>query len=250
MSSGQKEARSPRGETAAHRELKRLAALWAQARGFSLCAEEVRLPRSGYRVDLAGCAAVRSGSVHAGETAVFECKQSRSDLLRDTADERASLLRLREVTTRCAELEQLLGLHLPSLRRGESLFAECDAYDLEGIRHDGLRAVRREEAALQAKVYGGTKFDRMFRYRGADRFHLVTGPGVMEPHEVPAGWGLLEAAGAELVELRRPERVETTPAARLALLQAIAAAGTRATNTALGVSWEEVRRLRGRVPPP
>ena len=41
------------GETAAHRELKRLALLWAQAQGYSACALEVSLPRCRYRADVA-----------------------------------------------------------------------------------------------------------------------------------------------------------------------------------------------------
>ena len=42
-----------KGETAAHRELKRLALVWAQAQGYSACALEVSLPRCRYRADVA-----------------------------------------------------------------------------------------------------------------------------------------------------------------------------------------------------
>ena len=42
-----------RGETAAHIALKRLALLWAQSRGYSVCAFEVQLPRCRFRADLA-----------------------------------------------------------------------------------------------------------------------------------------------------------------------------------------------------
>lgn len=239
---------APKGETQRHRELKRLALLWAQARGFALCAEEVRLPRSGFRIDVAACAPVRGGE-QVGETVVFECKQSRADLLRDRADETGTLERLRAVATRRAALERLLGLHLPSLRRGESLFAECDAYDFDRIRHEGWREVRREETTLQARLYGATKFARMVRYRGADRFYLVIASGVIAPHEAPAGWGLLEARGGDLLLLRRPERCAASPAARLALLQAIAQAASRACNRAQGISWDEVRQRRSRTLP-
>ena len=38
---------SKRGETEAHRRLKRLAVLWAQAQGYSACAVEVNLPALG-----------------------------------------------------------------------------------------------------------------------------------------------------------------------------------------------------------
>ena len=62
-----------RGETAAHIALKRLALLWAQSRGYSVCAFEVQLPRCRFRADLA---AYRPNGKEIGTTAVFECKQA------------------------------------------------------------------------------------------------------------------------------------------------------------------------------
>jgi hypothetical protein len=237
-----------RGETERHRGLKRKTLLWAQARGFALCGVEVRVPRSSFRADVAACA-VGGDVLAAGETAVFECKQARADLLRDTADERASLERLREIVARRRDLECMLGLHLPDLRRGESLFAECDAYNLDAIRHDGLRAVRREEARLQAKVFGATKFARLRRYCCANRLYLVVADDVLQPHETPAGWGLLVAVGDELELLRRPERVETATTSRVALMHAIALSNVRRVNAEFAISWDEILEHRSRITP-
>lgn len=238
------------GETERHRNLKRRAVRWALVHDLRACASEVRLPRSAFRADVAACAASLARDTALGETAVFECKQARADLLRDTANEQATLARLREISARRQELERLVGAHLPNLRRGHSLFAECDDYDFESIRHDGLRAVRREEARLQAGLFGRTKFDRLRRYRGADRFYLVVARDVMEAHEAPAGWGVLVATGDDELELiRRPERCEATAGARLALLQAIALAGTRTCFAEVGLDWEELTKLRGQIVP-
>src|SRR5690348_12809226 len=66
------------GETETHRTLKRLALAWAQANGLLVSAPEVRVPKSGYRADVAACS---RGNER--RTAVFECKQSRADLLKD-----------------------------------------------------------------------------------------------------------------------------------------------------------------------
>ena len=55
-------ASASRGETEAHRDLKRRAVLWALANGFSACATEVSLPRSRFRADV---------DVHAGQTFPF-----------------------------------------------------------------------------------------------------------------------------------------------------------------------------------
>ena len=48
-------------ETAAHRELKRLALAWAQARGYRVAATEVSLPNYRFRLDVA---AYRPERVH------------------------------------------------------------------------------------------------------------------------------------------------------------------------------------------
>ena len=235
------------GETEEHRDLKRRALLWAQAQGFTACAVEGRVPRSGFRADVAACFPGRDGGAGPRDTAVFECKQARADLLRDNAGEKTTRSRLREVSARRAELERMLGLHLPSLRRGESLFAECDGYDLDAIRHDGLRKVRREEEALLTKLYAGMKFDRMRRYRAADVYYLVVAPGIIEPHESPNGWGVLEADGADGLKLaRRAERVDSGAPARIALLQMIARSATRRVNADFGLTREQIEEERGK----
>src|SRR5438067_10998021 len=74
------ELKSQRGETAAHAGLKRLALIWAQAHGYSICAIEVSLPQCRYRADIV---AYRPEPKAAGSTAIFECKQALPDLRRD-----------------------------------------------------------------------------------------------------------------------------------------------------------------------
>src|SRR6267154_5993484 len=71
-----------RGETAAHARLKRLALIWAQAQGYSICAIEVRLPQCRYRADIV---AYRPKPRNATSTALFECKQALADLRKDNA---------------------------------------------------------------------------------------------------------------------------------------------------------------------
>src|SRR6516162_3355881 len=85
------------GESCAHRRLKELTFLWAYQRGYRCCAMEVRAPRSPYRVDVAGVRFDRNLGI--STVGVFECKRSRTDLLRDNRrrDElREKLLRLQE----------------------------------------------------------------------------------------------------------------------------------------------------------
>src|SRR5918996_1776496 len=87
----QDSASTRRGESAAHRRLKRLALLWAQANGYSACAVEVSLPQCRYRADVA---AYRSRLRERTVTAIFECKQARPDLRRDNCQTAAARERL------------------------------------------------------------------------------------------------------------------------------------------------------------
>lgn len=219
-----------RTETANHTRLKGLALGWAHANGFAIGGCEVRVPKSGYRADVAVC-----GRGPQARTAVFECKQARGDLLKDAHAERATQQRLAELIGRRRQLEELLAVHRPDLRRGESLFPEYDALDFSQLEHRTYRAVLKKLATVQGHVLKGTKFAKMFRYRCADFLYLVVEDNIFAEAEVPAGWGLLVRRGDTLALSRPPVTLEAVPEQRRALLENIALAATRLTQRALGV---------------
>jgi hypothetical protein len=230
-------------ETPAHHALKRLAITWARDHRFSAIATEVRLSRSAFRADVASYKTGTRGVL--GTTAVFECKQARSDFLKDSYRQDATRARLQALDQRRRKLEELLKLHLPSLWRGEMLFAEFDAIHLAGYENKTYRRVLREMETLQRRLAGKTKFDRLVRYRCGNLNYLVVEPGILAPEETPVGWGVLvrqpvvgrvPSHGAvsgdtthngELILQREPIWHDVTEADRLALLQNIAAAATR-----------------------
>ncbi|HEX2861346.1 MAG TPA: hypothetical protein VHN79_06885 [Lacunisphaera sp.] len=212
-----------RGEGAVHRELKALALAWARQRRLVIAAMEVRLPRANYRADVAA-ATPRSLAANAF-TAVFECKASRADFLRDSAAEAGAAERIADLSARLHALRQLIGGHRPDLRRGEELFPEFDVYDLRGLRHETHDRLAGELRAAQRKFQEGTKFAKLARWRSASLHYLVAEAGILETHEVPEGWGLLERHAAELVLVLKPCFNATTPAERVALVERIAAAG-------------------------
>lgn len=215
--------RGPEGEP--HRELKRLALAWARARRLVIAGAEVKLPRSHYRADVA--AATPRALAGNSFTAVFECKASRADFLRDSAPEAGADEALAALARRLAELRTLIAAHRPDLRRGEELFAEFDAYDLRGLRHDTHNRLETEFRIAQRKLLDGTKFAKLGRWRAASLLYVVAEEGILAPHEIPDGWGLLLRRGDNLELVIRPCLNPTTPEERVALLERIAVAGGR-----------------------
>jgi hypothetical protein len=188
------------------------------------------VPKSGYRADVAAM-----GRGRATRAAVFECKQSRADLLKDAHAELATRARLAELVERRRSLEEMLAVHRPDLRRGEALWPEYDSWDFSALEHRSYRGLLDELETVQRRVLRGTKFSKMYRYRCADFLYLVVEEGIFAEAEIPAGWGLLVRDGETLRLARAPVTLEAAPEQRSALLEMIAYAGTRAVNRAAGV---------------
>src|SRR5207244_3486604 len=161
---------SRNGETDQHARLKRLAFLWAQAQGFSVCAMEVGLPKCRYRADVAAC---RPQPKQIGTTAIFECKQVLCDLRRDNCRTDAARQRLEAICKRRQILETRLRVHYPSLRSADALFPELDSQSFAAIGHRGYARLIGELRTLQNRLYDCTKFDKLIRYRCANLFFLV-----------------------------------------------------------------------------
>jgi hypothetical protein len=231
------------GETLAHARLKRLALLWAQAQGYSVCALEVSLPRSRYRADVA---AYRPEPDGIGSTAIFECKQTLSDLRRDNCSTSAARQRLEIVCRRRQVLEKHLRVHYPNLRIADTLFPEFDSHDFAAIEHRGYARVLRELTALQRRLYDCTKFETLSRYRCANLLFLVVTDELYDETEIPAGWGALVESDGTLSLSRKPLRHENTPESRLHLLERIGRAGTRELNRQLEITFEDVALARCR----
>jgi hypothetical protein len=237
--------RTPRGsETAAHRELKRLALLWAQAQGYSACAIEVTLPRCRYRADLA---AFRGLPNESGCSAIFECKQASPDLRRDNRCSSATRERLETVHKRRLVIEKHLRVHYPALRRGESLFPEWDSHDFVAIGHRNYARIVRELTALQNQLRDGTKFEKLVRYRCANLFFLVLPHELFRPSEIPVGWGALAEKNGALSLVRQPVWHETRPQNQLQFLLRIAVTGTRQLNRKLGISFEDLQTIQAQL---
>jgi hypothetical protein len=234
----------PRGESASHAALKRLAVLWAQTQGYSACAVEVSLPRCRYRADVA---AFRLLPNESGCSVIFECKQARPDLRRDSCCTATTRQRLESIERRRLIIEKHLRVHYPALRRGESLFAEWDSHDFAAIGHRNYSRIIRELSALQNQLRDGTKFETLARYHCANLFYLVLPNELFRPAEIPSGWGVLIEENGNLLLARKPAWHEMSHEHQVQFLQRIALAGTRQLNRKLGITFEDVIARRGQI---
>ena len=232
---------SANGETARHARLKRLALVWAQAQGFSVCGIEVSLPRCRYRADMA---AYRGQRREIGATAIFECKQALCDLRRDNCDSELSGRQLEMICKRRQILETHLRAHYPSLRNSDSLFPEFDLQSFTAIGHRGYARISRELGTLQNRLYDCTKFEKLIRYRCANLFFLVVPEEIFRDGEIPVGWGALVESNSALTLVRKPIWYETTEENRIRLLHRIALAGTRALNHQLKIALDQIAEPR------
>ena len=210
-------------ETSQHRELKRMACAWLRQQGCNAIACEIRLPLSNFRVDVAGYRPLKRLSAEPGATFAVECKQSRSDFLRDAGRESKTVEKRDGFLERIEQLRGLLSTHLPQCRLHQSLFAEYDTYDFSGWRHANWFRLNNEYLRLAKKASLGLKFDKIVRFGSARFCYLVVSENVIRSEsELPLGWGCLEARKGNLVTVKNALPLESLASARLKLLERIA----------------------------
>jgi len=242
----------PSSESPAHLQLKRLALIWAQANGYPIAACEVSLPNLRFRLDVGayrpasrkGMASGARAVAAVGVTAIFECKASRTDLVRDCRSAVRLLERMRLLIERRHTLERLLKVHCPSLGNGDGLWPEYETFALDRAEHAPYQRVVKELKTLSRQLHGETKFELLMKWRAANLHYLVVEPELVHEHEVPAGWGMLVREGERLALKVRPELRDVEEATRLSFLHRLAAAGTKATNRENAVSYPAIERER------
>ena len=250
-------------ESPEHLRLKRFAVLWAQAVGYPIAATEVSIPEFQCRVDAAAYRPAREIELRwdeqkqkrrkvsvasLGITAIFECKASRPDYLRDSCSMVKTRVRLETLTRRKQLHEETLKIHYPSIRNGDSLFPEYETLNFELPGYEIYQKILREVRQLSARLHGQTKFEQLTQWRAANLHFLVADPDLFQAHELPADWGLLLRRGEGLELVIRPVLQNVNAPQRLALLHRIAMAGTRLENARQGITFAEVEVSRRRSP--
>ncbi len=222
-------------ETERHRSLKALSIDWALEQGLALVGPEVAIPHRRFRVDVAACSPVWKAPPRKPLTtltsvlkvaAIFECKQSRGDFLRDNKQRPELVSRIKTLEARRIRLERLLGLDMPHLTKGELLFPEMECTWLRDHNHYGYNKVINELTSLKQALRFNTKFDRLRSYRIANLHYVVAEENLMESSHVPLGWGLLVRRNDQLELVEKPLWQDIGLLEQLLFLQRIAARKT------------------------
>jgi hypothetical protein len=232
-------------ETPVHLALKRLALLWAQIHGFRIAAPEVAVPSlGGCRLDAAAYRPERGkGSRSAdrlGATAIFECKQSRADFLRDSRCAQKITEQLRKLHERRQTYEESMKLYYPALRQCDTLFPELDAYTFAASGYEPYEKLLKKIEALGRRLHAQTKFARLLHWKAANLHYVVAEPGVVKAHELPAGWGLLVRREQTLEVETKAVWQDAPDDQRWALLLRIAMSGTRAVHRNLQIDLADL----------
>jgi hypothetical protein len=245
--------RKPNGETQAHKDLKRLALIWAQTNGFRIAAAEVSLPNHRVRMDVAAYRSTRVRELKKDErlttnrlvwkptigvTAIFECKASKTDFIRDARSMKATQEKLKVLHERRQQAEHELKIHYPSIRNGDSLFQEFETLNFERPGYERYEKIIREMQRLSDRLHQNTKFDRLTKYGAANLLYVVAEPELVAPALLPVGWGLLEREGESLVLKSKPQWHEVAEEERLNFFQRIAMAATRSVNRENEITFE------------
>ncbi|MCB9838747.1 MAG: hypothetical protein H6813_05360 [Phycisphaeraceae bacterium] len=248
-------------ETSDHLDLKRLAVAYLRAIGCVAVGVEVRSPISTFLFDAAGWRdSVRvprrrnDGSWGMGhrridpESIVIECKQSRSDFLKDSRDRRRLVAERARLDLRRQRLEErVIKPNEPHLRAPDATLYGAedsnDAWDFSRTRCVEHRDIVAELRRIERLLSDGTKFGDIARWALADRLYLCAPSGLVRRHEVPPGWGLIEcrrsklrraaadpeaALAEDLVVRVEADRQPCDPDRRVRLLRNIASSTTRA----------------------
>ena len=122
---------------------------------------------------------------------IFECKQSRPDLLRDIAEIDAMRHKLRELQQRRAKLEELLLTSLPFAPSGRKFaLPEWDTLAGEFLAHDGYQRLLASIIRIQNQLQNCTKFAWITRYRLANLHYMVAPEKLMTLDELPPWLGV------------------------------------------------------------
>lgn len=164
---------------------------------------------------------------------------------RDNCDSALANEQLRALTTRREIIERNLRVHYPTLRTGESLFPDYDAFDFSRHDHRGHARVTRTSSALEQRLAACTKFEKLARYHCVNLLYLVIAAPLDRLHfELPAGWGLLVETGDALTLAEKPIWHDVAEINKLRFLRRVAAAATRSLNRELEITAAEIETAR------
>ncbi len=247
-----------RSESRLHFEIKRAALLHLHARmGARLLGLEVRYRGPSFEAHVADVAGHADGAIvettvgprggirrrtlgRRDDLIVVEVKASRSDFLRDASVTAEITRRIGLAAAEMRRVEERLARDDPSLFRSRTLFEADGRWEFERSPDPERCRLESKLRRLEERLHRGTKFEAMALERAFHRHYVAAPVDILDPSELPPGWGLLAFRPPRRLDLvREAERSEVAPQARERVLREIARSGTRALLRLAGVRYRE-----------
>ncbi len=194
------QANEPAVKPLTRRNLNRAVLAWVAAQDVSGLARQVPTRTSMFRTGIAAfwstpvrnCAPVGPHKVMTPTmTMVVECRMTRDECWPDCSNSEELSPRLREYHERREQLHKQIRKEEPQLRRGDSLFEEYADWNYDDTANMEYHQLKQKIRKLEQFLYKGTRFEHIRKARISDYAYLAVPTGVVKPHELAEGWGLL-----------------------------------------------------------
>ncbi|MDD4816399.1 MAG: hypothetical protein PHI85_00325 [Victivallaceae bacterium] len=177
-------------------DLRRAALAFLAARGQTAAAASVRLRQQRLIVGAAGVRIAPHGkhkySTPASVTLV-DIFDNRQDCLPACAGYETLLEKLGGLEQDKLMMEEAIRRDEPELKISGDLFAEnsCASYDYRASRIHPYEALLRKIERTRHSLYKGSRMENIRRVNAADYLYLAVPKGLIAPHELAPGWGLV-----------------------------------------------------------
>lgn len=233
-------------------EYRRAVVAWLACQKPSGIALKVPTRFSKYLADIAAFWSVpRKKLFYPQKTVIVEIRTKREKCWPDCSNKEELLPRLRELKEAKKSLEAIIRKTEPELRDDDNLFDDFEIWSYERSKNKDYQHCRRTIEETEHALYQGSRFERIRRAHVADYLYLAVPCGVVHPHELADGWGLIyldQNYGVDVIKEAEPWHCPEEN--KLHLVQNIASATLESVLFSLGIVYDSRNGETAFVPIP
>ncbi|MCP3966390.1 MAG: hypothetical protein GY750_09570 [Lentisphaerae bacterium] len=173
----------------------------------------------------------------AEKTALVEVCNDRDHCWPDCSDLDTLLRNIRELKEEKQQLEEIIRAKEPELKERDTLFDEFQRWNYSASRNRKYQKCIKQIDRAHHSLYKGSRLELIRQAHVADFIYVAVPEGVIHPHELVDGWGLLYITpNGEITEEKKAQRQTCSLDSRMHLIQNIAASCMNSALFANGVN--------------